>query len=524
MPMSHNSQRGYLFRILQRAAGPVGRSTQARHRPVWQGPLEQSAALDDTTSADFSPDESSSAASFEERTASDSSQTKRTGHAQTKSTGDARTKTLGQPQTGESLEQVPTHSVAPPEVPRAIGTRSVSSLSIDRKILDSPSKPAGEPARSSSRSDSIVRNPQPSEPGSMGQTESGQPPPSLPVTTVGALPQKPSGTATGSRSSSSRDREVPDSAREQSRPSVQTTAGEPSSTPSFNRPTVNHDRARHIVQSQTRHVPPPSSPALADTVDPEEPTATAIQSASSSLIDDEPASAPPVAQSREPRFPKLIVIEHAGKTSVSHIQNEQRIDEQHIEAFASPSLSPNLATLATPVTSEHQARLDGSTPANQIAIGNSSQRRTVQPHDSSTIELRPEQTPSLESGSSSVLPALSPEHARFHTNPTTARRSEQVSKLPVVRTHAEEIDESVTWPISTRGRTEQPSSRSLPDSQPQHGESTPKLTINRLDVQIVNQPPAAPAPVAPAAPAVRPPTDNWERLERHLLGRLDLIF
>jgi hypothetical protein len=48
----------------------------------------------------------------------------------------------------------------------------------------------------------------------------------------------------------------------------------------------------------------------------------------------------------------------------------------------------------------------------------------------------------------------------------------------------------------------------------------PKLTINRLDVQVVNradpQPPARPAPPAPASPS-RP--DPWGAPDRHFLGR-----
>jgi hypothetical protein len=50
--------------------------------------------------------------------------------------------------------------------------------------------------------------------------------------------------------------------------------------------------------------------------------------------------------------------------------------------------------------------------------------------------------------------------------------------------------------------------------------------INRLDVQIINQPPTPPAPPpnAPARPVSAPPVDSWAKLERYQLGHLDLIF
>ncbi|HEU4435653.1 MAG TPA: hypothetical protein VFR51_19870 [Pyrinomonadaceae bacterium] len=292
-----------------------------------------------------------------------------------------------------------------------------------------------------------------------------------------------------------------DSGSNQLPPSVPAAAGESSSTASFNGTTANHERTRPRVQSQARHVPAPS-PALADTVVPAEPKATTTGTVSSLSIDDEPAPDPQVAQSRGPRFPKLIVIEQGGKSIVAPIQNQNRLGDEHVDGVGSPSL-------ARPVSNDPETRRDGF--ANQIAFRNS-------------LEPRPEQTQSLEPVSSSVRSEVAPEHARSHRTSATHRLAEPVAKVPLVRTHAEETDESVTWPIPTRGKTEEPSSRSLPDSQPQHGESTPKLTINRLDVQIVNQPPAAPAPVAPAPPSVPSPTDSWERLERHLLGRLDLIF
>jgi len=45
----------------------------------------------------------------------------------------------------------------------------------------------------------------------------------------------------------------------------------------------------------------------------------------------------------------------------------------------------------------------------------------------------------------------------------------------------------------------------------------PRLRINRLDVQIINQPAAQPQPVGTRAP------DVTQQLERRYLGRADLI-
>jgi hypothetical protein len=52
---------------------------------------------------------------------------------------------------------------------------------------------------------------------------------------------------------------------------------------------------------------------------------------------------------------------------------------------------------------------------------------------------------------------------------------------------------------------------------------TPKVTINRLDVRIVNQTPPVPAPPAATAPAQEPKHDNWESMDRGHLGRLFLL-
>jgi hypothetical protein len=53
--------------------------------------------------------------------------------------------------------------------------------------------------------------------------------------------------------------------------------------------------------------------------------------------------------------------------------------------------------------------------------------------------------------------------------------------------------------------------------------SAPKVTINRLDVRIVNQTPPAPVVPTPPAPAPSSKRDSWESLDRGHLGRLFLL-
>jgi hypothetical protein len=55
---------------------------------------------------------------------------------------------------------------------------------------------------------------------------------------------------------------------------------------------------------------------------------------------------------------------------------------------------------------------------------------------------------------------------------------------------------------------------------PGHNESS-RITINRLDVQIVNQ--ASAPTLQPAAPASPSPADAWETLDRHHLGNDGLM-
>ncbi|MGB8508479.1 MAG: hypothetical protein WCD76_08735 [Pyrinomonadaceae bacterium] len=56
-------------------------------------------------------------------------------------------------------------------------------------------------------------------------------------------------------------------------------------------------------------------------------------------------------------------------------------------------------------------------------------------------------------------------------------------------------------------------------------DESPRLTIRRLDVQIINQPPppVVQAPL-PSPTAAQPLTDTWETLERHHLGNARLMF
>jgi len=52
-------------------------------------------------------------------------------------------------------------------------------------------------------------------------------------------------------------------------------------------------------------------------------------------------------------------------------------------------------------------------------------------------------------------------------------------------------------------------------------EEAPRLIINRLDVQVVNQPPAPAVPPTPLPPAEpHPSVESWDNLDRHHLGHV----
>ena len=91
-------------------------------------------------------------------------------------------------------------------------------------------------------------------------------------------------------------------------------------------------------------------------------------------------------------------------------------------------------------------------------------------------------------------------------------------EVVVVQALPEQSETFVTWKPSPVPRDEFSMAR---PPLPSPRQESPKLTINRLDVQIVNQsvPPVAPPPL----PAPAPQPDGGNDLERYHLGHLDLI-
>jgi hypothetical protein len=122
------------------------------------------------------------------------------------------------------------------------------------------------------------------------------------------------------------------------------------------------------------------------------------------------------------------------------------------------------------------------------------------------------------------LPELWQESPVAHFQPLQSDSIALAARVTPIPTQAERREEAA-WPTSIPEQAgEQFSRRPFGSHQPRR-DAPPKLTINRLDVQIVNQSPAPTAPLPPApSAAVRPPPDAWEKLERHQLGHLDLIF
>jgi hypothetical protein len=81
-------------------------------------------------------------------------------------------------------------------------------------------------------------------------------------------------------------------------------------------------------------------------------------------------------------------------------------------------------------------------------------------------------------------------------------------------------EQSLIWSPSPAPRDEF-SEGATRQQSPSPRQESPRLTINRLDVQIVNQ--SVPTVVQLPPPAPVPQLDGWENLERFQLGHLDLI-
>jgi hypothetical protein len=143
-------------------------------------------------------------------------------------------------------------------------------------------------------------------------------------------------------------------------------------------------------------------------------------------------------------------------------------------------------------------------------------------HSSSQISL-PSQLQSRQSAISSVPEDTQKiSDARFSVLPAHSERA----TVGLASAPAERRTESLRWRDSFPEQAEEEVSGRSPGLQHQRAEPVPKLMINRLDVQIINQPPTPPAPPpnAPARIVSGPPVDSWAKLERYQLGHLDLIF
>ena len=252
----------------------------------------------------------------------------------------------------------------------------------------------------------------------------------------------------------------------------------------------------------------------------------------------------------ERKIPRLIRTEHADKVvidnSASDIE-EARTDiannEGQRRVLASPAAavspfdergpSPNVVGPRSRVTSNNpgqpemtSSRASGSVKAESIESVQLVRGVTVPLAE----DLQPQknavpldQSPKEESRKSA--PAHMPEVVASAPS-RTLDSVEPGIKVVLAQAQAEPREESLVWHPSPGAHAEE---RFTPAGRPQHPpyqpprEETPKLTINRLDVQIINQPAPPVQPSAPAA-AAAPNSDGWEYLDRYYLGHLNAIF
>lgn len=131
--------------------------------------------------------------------------------------------------------------------------------------------------------------------------------------------------------------------------------------------------------------------------------------------------------------------------------------------------------------------------------------------------LQPEQDKSSPAAAVPIVRGENDQLAEFLA--LRAEPIEQSRELIVEHLASDQRDQSVIW--SPSPPRDEFSGGARPQS-PLPRQESPKLTINRLDVQIVNQ--SVPPVVQLPAPAPVPQLGELENLERFYLGHIDLIF
>jgi hypothetical protein len=167
-----------------------------------------------------------------------------------------------------------------------------------------------------------------------------------------------------------------------------------------------------------------------------------------------------------------------------------------------------------------QASLRGET---LMPVENSQSRTSITPRQPLQEESK-QGARATESKGVSTSPASFTQQGQFVQPPSSTDSIEDRRQALSVHTQAQTRAEVFVAYAANPAQSEGRSSRGASDNQnqPPHEES-PKLTINRLDVQIINQSPG-PALLPPRPPAPAQQQDTLDALDRYQLGHLNLIF
>lgn len=310
---------------------------------------------------------------------------------------------------------------------------------------------------------------------------------------------------------------------------------------------------------------PSTVPTIAPALDPPVPISSDLPNEVETFIEEDPAeqqpnvTAPLPVEASETKATSITPpAEPPEKLELAAPANPQKLDPALTERNEWGERLPRLIRVSTEKLSRdsnHQA----STATEQIAAIDSSPKQNIQPV--LTVEALTPQAESIAYGADSLVQRIEKSDAEFasplpRNDQTFAERRSQFQQatpytsmpltsepltgvdhqppdppapretiietereVVVVQALPEQSETFVTWNPPPVQRDEFSMAR---PPLPSPRQESPKLTINRLDVQIVNQsvPPMAPPPPLPA-PAPQP--DGGNNLERYHLGHLDLI-
>lgn len=577
--MSNDSHRGYLFGILQRGARPVGHGNRASRPLAGQPAYELSETINypSPPTGIATPLESTAADGFSETTLGLSQTNQPTTPQNTQSVTSLST------HAADALQQASAANVLQVHNSSAFDFQPADSPS-DQAAPSEEVSPGESVAAASSKTTTLnqVAQPAHSQIVPSGFAVPDQAGLLVPLITSDAesSPNRTTPSANRSSNSSQPGAQPLASLSDQVKPSTTASIGE-----SFAGQLRDSGHVDATSGLQTGE-PALYSPMRTGYESRENPTTRVTRSARSSQSEGEPvdpsqllqaladepgaadslASDPVPTSLSEPRRPRLIVLEQGGKTSgnssTAADRRRQAFRDENVEAedsqpFADPAteeLGPSFAFSRSgqaPTVRAFAKFETDQTPENRIftrkTFAGETQvdgcSATILQVDPSVSSERPRLLPARELPAANNLPSeQSTELSQTARQQPGRRTSENIqpARFAQFRPRSPDaiVDDSKTGPAPAetfeKSSALSPSHAMVQPAQfsertfgppPQRSRPAPKLTINRLDIQIVGQSPAPtvtpPAPQSPRASG--PPSDHWERLERYQLGHLQLI-